>query len=60
MDQVREPRAAGQGEQAADRGRGLFRLLGGSIVTGAADDDPSAIGTWAPRSRSASARSAAR
>jgi NRAMP (natural resistance-associated macrophage protein)-like metal ion transporter len=27
--------------------KGLFRLLGSSIVTGAADDDPSAIGTYA-------------
>jgi len=26
---------------------GLFRLLGQSVVTGAADDDPSAIGTYA-------------
>ncbi|MDF4004023.1 divalent metal cation transporter [Luteibacter sp. PPL552] len=29
------------------RPRGVFRLLGAGVVTGAADDDPSAIGTYA-------------
>lgn len=28
-------------------GTGLFRILGSAVVTGAADDDPSAIGTYA-------------
>ncbi len=32
---------------AARAPRGLFRLVGGGVVTGAADDDPSAIGTYA-------------
>lgn len=29
------------------RHRGLMRIVGGGVVTGAADDDPSAIGTYA-------------
>ncbi|MGQ8344409.1 hypothetical protein, partial [Klebsiella pneumoniae] len=29
------------------RGRALARLLGTGVITGAADDDPSAIGTYA-------------
>src|SRR5690242_17145533 len=31
----------------AKRSTGIARLIGGGIVTGAADDDPSAIGTYA-------------
>lgn len=42
----REPLGAAY-EQEAERGRvGLVRILGSGIVTGAADDDPSAIGTY--------------
>jgi Mn2+/Fe2+ NRAMP family transporter len=39
----RDPSAAPEVKQ----NRGVFRLLGSSVVTGAADDDPSAIGTYA-------------
>ncbi|MEL4892007.1 divalent metal cation transporter [Xanthomonas protegens] len=38
---------AAHAEPAPTRRRGLFRLLGSGVVTGAADDDPSAIGTYA-------------
>lgn len=34
-------------EPKQQRARGIARLIGGGIVTGAADDDPSAIGTYA-------------
>lgn len=45
-DQLREPLDARPG--AAETGRtGLLRILGSGVVTGAADDDPSAIGTYA-------------
>lgn len=40
-----EPSPDAQGDQPEKRG--LFRLIGSGIVTGAADDDPSAIGTYA-------------
>lgn len=30
----------------AEQRKGVFRLLGNGVVTGAADDDPSAIGTY--------------
>lgn len=33
--------------RGGERGRGLFHVLGTGIITGAADDDPSAIGTYA-------------
>src|SRR3954454_9392035 len=36
-------RVSGTGKKEA----GIFRLLGSGIITGAADDDPSAIGTYA-------------
>ncbi|USI72294.1 NRAMP family divalent metal transporter [Sphingomonas morindae] len=44
-----EDRGEGGGDQPGRETKqgGLFRLLGASIVTGAADDDPSAIGTYA-------------
>lgn len=38
---------AAHAQPAPTRRRGLFRLLGSGVVTGAADDDPSAIGTYA-------------
>lgn len=47
MDQVREPLEAPNKRETEREGAGLFRLLGTSVVTGAADDDPSAIGTYA-------------
>jgi hypothetical protein len=31
---------------SAEHGPGLFRTVGTGIITGAADDDPSAIGTY--------------
>ena len=31
----------------ATKCRSIFRLVGGGVITGAADDDPSAIGTYA-------------
>ena len=34
-------------EAAAPKRRGIASVLGGGVVTGAADDDPSAIGTYA-------------
>jgi NRAMP (natural resistance-associated macrophage protein)-like metal ion transporter len=33
--------------RAATRGGGIFRSIGTGVITGAADDDPSAIGTYA-------------
>ncbi|MBV8687393.1 MAG: Nramp family divalent metal transporter [Alphaproteobacteria bacterium] len=46
MDQPREPLDA-RYDAADNRGRaGLLRILGSGVVTGAADDDPSAIGTY--------------
>ena len=42
---IREPLEA---ETPVDRPRpGLMKIVGAGIVTGAADDDPSAIGTYA-------------
>ncbi len=38
---------AAPAESAPAPRRNLFRLLGSGVVTGAADDDPSAIGTYA-------------
>jgi NRAMP (natural resistance-associated macrophage protein)-like metal ion transporter len=35
------------GEPPTRRGIGVFRIIGAGIITGAADDDPSAIGTYA-------------
>jgi Mn2+/Fe2+ NRAMP family transporter len=46
MSEKRERTTAAEDAPAA-RGRGLFRVLGQGIITGAADDDPSAIGTYA-------------
>ncbi len=46
-DHVGEPLDTSD-EAGAERGKaGIFRLVGSAVVTGAADDDPSAIGTYA-------------
>src|SRR3954467_14241320 len=46
-DQVREPQDT-RYEADAERGKaGIFRIVGSGVITGAADDDPSAIGTYA-------------
>src|SRR5919204_1552198 len=34
-------------QQRAERDKGVFRAVGLGLITGAADDDPSAIGTYA-------------
>src|SRR4030088_1396198 len=34
-------------DRAATRGGGIIRAIGTGVITGAADDDPSAIGTYA-------------
>jgi Mn2+/Fe2+ NRAMP family transporter len=36
-----------EGKDSPPRGRGMLRTLGLGLITGAADDDPSAIGTYA-------------
>lgn len=41
-----EPRSKHHPSRNTVRGRGYFRRLGPGIVTGAADDDPSGIGTY--------------
>jgi NRAMP (natural resistance-associated macrophage protein)-like metal ion transporter len=41
---VAEPR---EGKESPSRGRRMLRTLGLGLITGAADDDPSAIGTYA-------------
>lgn len=41
-----KPRRQHSPERAQLRGKGYFRRLGPGIVTGAADDDPSGIGTY--------------
>ena len=43
---IREPLEAGEHLKEERRG-GIFRLIGSGVITGAADDDPSAIGTYA-------------
>ena len=39
--------SSGTRDRAQLRGNGILRFLGASVITGAADDDPSAIGTYA-------------
>jgi Mn2+/Fe2+ NRAMP family transporter len=39
-------RVAADSSSSARRERGLLRIVGAGVVTGAADDDPSAIGTY--------------
>src|SRR3954451_3139764 len=46
-DQPSEPQVIDQQTEAERSKGGLFRVIGSGIVTGAADDDPSAIGTYA-------------
>lgn len=48
MEKAREPFEARSDAAAAgaEPGRGIVRLVGKGVVTGAADDDPSAIGTY--------------
>src|SRR3954454_18257361 len=46
-DQVREPQDTRYEADAKRRKAGIFRIIGSGVVTGAADDDPSAIGTYA-------------
>jgi Mn2+/Fe2+ NRAMP family transporter len=46
-DQPSEPQGIGHKTEAERSEGGLFRIIGSSVVTGAADDDPSAIGTYA-------------
>lgn len=46
MDQQREPLGASDDAAAARGKAGLLRVVGSAVVTGAADDDPSAIGTY--------------
>jgi Mn2+/Fe2+ NRAMP family transporter len=45
LDQIRKPPTGRIENSSASRG-GIFRLVGKGVVTGAADDDPSAIGTY--------------
>src|SRR3954453_15217375 len=45
-DQPSEPQGIGHKTEAERSEGGLFRIIGSSVVTGAADDDPSAIGTY--------------
>lgn len=47
IDQTREPLEAETQVAAPPPPAGLMKLVGASVVTGAADDDPSAIGTYA-------------
>ena len=44
---IREPLEANTQIEAPPPKAGIVKLVGASIVTGAADDDPSAIGTYA-------------
>src|SRR3954462_12120990 len=44
---VREPLEAKEHSELQKGPLNLFRLVGSGVITGAADDDPSAIGTYA-------------
>lgn len=46
-DQIREPLEADTQAHAPPPPAGLLKVVGAGVVTGAADDDPSAIGTYA-------------
>jgi len=46
-DSIREPLEADTQIEAPPPPAGMMKLVGASVVTGAADDDPSAIGTYA-------------
>ncbi|MET0252069.1 MAG: Nramp family divalent metal transporter [Novosphingobium sp.] len=47
VERIREPLEADTQVEAPPPKAGFFKLVGGGVVTGAADDDPSAIGTYA-------------
>lgn len=47
VEQIREPLNAEDNPQGRRRPLGALRLIGSGVITGAADDDPSAIGTYA-------------
>src|SRR4051812_22010594 len=47
VERVREPLEAREHVELEKEPPSLFRLVGSSVITGAADDDPSAIGTYA-------------
>src|SRR3546814_3611238 len=42
-----QPTTSTTDREGARRKRGIVRVIGAGVVTGAADDDPSAIGTYA-------------
>jgi Mn2+/Fe2+ NRAMP family transporter len=46
-DRIREPLEAQTQVEAPPPKAGLVKIIGASVITGAADDDPSAIGTYA-------------
>ncbi|WP_243455697.1 Nramp family divalent metal transporter [Sphingosinicella sp. BN140058] len=46
-DNIREPLEADTQVEAPPPRAGLVKVIGSSVITGAADDDPSAIGTYA-------------
>jgi NRAMP (natural resistance-associated macrophage protein)-like metal ion transporter len=46
-DRIREPLEADTQVHAPPPPAGMMKLVGSSVITGAADDDPSAIGTYA-------------
>jgi NRAMP (natural resistance-associated macrophage protein)-like metal ion transporter len=47
VDPVREPLEAREHRELEKEPPNLFKLVGSGVITGAADDDPSAIGTYA-------------
>ena len=47
IDPIREPLEAEAQAEAPPPPPGILKVVGASVVTGAADDDPSAIGTYA-------------
>jgi NRAMP (natural resistance-associated macrophage protein)-like metal ion transporter len=47
IEPIREPLEAETQPEAPPPPAGILKLVGASVVTGAADDDPSAIGTYA-------------
>ena len=46
-DQLSEPQGVGHQTKEGRSGGGFFHIIGSGVITGAADDDPSAIGTYA-------------
>jgi Mn2+/Fe2+ NRAMP family transporter len=46
LNRVSEPLGAGTAAGTAESKNGIVRIVGTGVVTGAADDDPSAIGTY--------------